>query len=130
VSNATVEPIEEVDQPDRDTDRHTNGKNVAWELLTFRRMVAPIIIQVLFWVGLGGLVVNSSWMVVAGIGSVAALRNAWGLLLLVAWCLAAVVSFIVGTLLLRLYCELAIVLFRCQESLHFLASHQKQEEEA
>ena len=67
------------------------------DYLTFEKMIAPILIQVIFWIGvvvvvLSGIVTLFS----AGFQGVIA-----GLLII-----------IVGPLVVRIYCELLIVLFR------------------
>ena len=67
------------------------------DYLTFEKMIAPILIQVIFWIGvvvvvLSGIVTLFS----AGVQGVIA-----GLLII-----------IVGPLVVRIYCELLIVLFR------------------
>ncbi len=28
--------------------------NTLWEILTFRRMISPVVLQILFWAGIGG----------------------------------------------------------------------------
>ncbi len=69
------------------------------DFLAFRRMITPVIIQVLFWMG----VVAS---VVAGVASIANRQPVLGLLLI-----------IVGPLVVRVYAELLILLFRINETL-------------
>ncbi len=126
-SNEALDELDEVRSPRQRPapKRGGDAKAVILELVTFRRMVAPLLIQVLFWVGLFCLLANSAWMVVAGVGSMVALRDGWGALLLALWGLGALFSLAVGTLLLRLWCELAIVLFRCHEALHVLATRKE-----
>jgi hypothetical protein len=68
------------------------------ELLTFRRMIAPIILQVLFWSAIGGVLYGAYVLIVLG---------NW------AWPLALVF----GTLLVRVMFELAILAFRTYDRL-------------
>lgn len=77
------------------------------EFLSFRRMITPLIIQGLFWVGTGfcalaGLVMIGGGLSASGGGSAVL----GGLVLLVA-----------GPAVVRVYCELLILLFRMNETL-------------
>jgi hypothetical protein len=78
------------------------------DYLTFRKMITPVIIQVLFWLGVVGVVVASLFQIVRGI-----LPNYGG----GAMVLRGLVILIVGPLLVRVYCELLILLFRMNETL-------------
>ncbi len=84
------------------------------DFLTFRRMVTPIIIQILFWVGvvlaiIGGIVMFFGGLI-GGIsdGDVGAIFGAL---------IGAPIATVVGLLLVRLYTELLIVIFRINETL-------------
>ncbi len=68
------------------------------EFFSFRQMVTPLIIQVLFWVGVAGSVVVG----LAALGD----SPLGGLLIIV-----------LGPLFVRIYCELLIVIFRIHDSL-------------
>ncbi len=70
----------------------------ALDILFFRRVLAPIIMQVLFWTGIGGALFGSWWLFHSG---------HW------AWSLALVF----GTLMTRLIFELGIIAFRSYEAL-------------
>ena len=71
------------------------------EYLTFRKMITPVIIQILFWLGLVVIVIG-------GIGSMFSAEGGFwaGLLILV-----------FGTIGWRIYCELIIVFFQMNKSL-------------
>ena len=69
-----------------------------WEILTFRRMVAPIILQVLFWAGIAGAIYGSYVLV---------RLDHW------AWWM----PLIFGTLVTRVIFEGAILLFRTYDRL-------------
>jgi hypothetical protein len=69
-----------------------------WEILTFRRMVAPIILQVLFWAGIAGTIYGSYVLV---------RLDHW------AWWM----PLIFGTLVTRVIFEGAILLFRTYDRL-------------
>ncbi len=69
-----------------------------WQILTFRRMVAPVVLQVLFWAGIGGTVYGAYVLVQLG---------HW------AWWMALVFG-VLGT---RVLFEGAILLFRTYDRL-------------
>lgn len=77
------------------------------DFLVFRRMITPIIIQIVFWIGVvacvvGGLVV----MFVIQLPAPKAQQFLCGLALL-----------LLGPLAVRVYCEIFIVLFRMNQTL-------------
>ncbi len=78
------------------------------DFLAFRKMITPTIIQIIFWLGVlvcvivaFGAIVGGSAMSGTGMGG-----PLYGLLILV-----------LGPVLVRVYCELLIVLFRIYDSL-------------
>lgn len=72
----------------------------------FRKMVTPIIIQILFWVGVIACVVG-------GIGMIALGEQYYGPKMP----LKGVLLIIFGPLVVRVYCEILIVFFRINETL-------------
>ena len=68
------------------------------EYLTFRRMITPVFIQVIFWIVVAAIVI-------AGIAIIADDRPGAGLL-----------TIIVGPLAARIYAELLIVIFRIHDN--------------
>jgi hypothetical protein len=68
------------------------------DFLTFRRMITPVVIQVIFWLGLVGVLVGSVVMMTEEV--------LLGLGMLVG-----------GPIVLRIYCELLILFFRVNETL-------------
>jgi hypothetical protein len=69
------------------------------EFFSFRRMITPVLIQVIFWLGV-------AISVIGGIGLIAGDRPGLGILWIV-----------IGPLVVRVYCELLIVIFRIHDSL-------------
>jgi hypothetical protein len=69
------------------------------EYLTFDKFITPVIIQIIFWIGLAGIVIMALLAIVNG----AALQ---GLLLL-----------IFGPIVLRIYTEILLVAFKMLEEL-------------
>ena len=78
------------------------------EFLSFRRMITPVIIQILFWVGvvlcvLGGLIsiIQGASAHYGGGGAV----------------LGGLLTMLLGPVLVRVYCEILIIFFRINETL-------------
>jgi len=79
------------------------------EFLSFRKMITPAIIKILFWVGvaasvIAGLVIIVNSFSAHGIGVLAGFFG--GLLCMVA-----------GAIIWRVYCELLILLFKMNDTL-------------
>ena len=68
------------------------------EFLSFRKMITPLFIQLIFWVGIVGIVINAlitfRYSVITGL-----------------------LFLIIGPLIWRIYCELVILFFRMYEEL-------------
>jgi len=76
------------------------------DLLTFKKMITPTIIQIIFWVGIIACVIGGIVGIVVG-----AVRNtATGVLY-------GLVALIVGPLAVRIYCESLILVFRINDTL-------------
>jgi hypothetical protein len=73
---------------------------------SFRKMVTPVIIEILFWVGVIFCIVAGLIFIGAGIKGGLAQSVFSGVLLL-----------IFGPLVVRVYCEILIVFFRINETL-------------
>ena len=83
------------------------GRSDIMEFLTFRKMITPVIIQVVFWVG----VVIS---IILGLLSIAAGMSRFGSGALV---IVGLLYIFIGPVVVRIYCELLILFFRMNESL-------------
>ena len=68
------------------------------EFLSFRKMITPLFIQVIFWIGIVGIVINALMFMRFSVFT--------GLIIL-----------IIGPLMWRIYCELVILFFRMYEEL-------------
>jgi hypothetical protein len=86
--------------------------NAFVDFLLFRRMLTPILIQVVFWIGVGYFALTGGATLVGTL----LLRgiDLWTIVLAV---LAALAQLILGPLLLRVGCEAILVLFRIHETL-------------
>lgn len=78
------------------------------DFLAFRKMITPLVIQVLFWLGVVGAVLMGLFTLVTADG----LQKIVGLGILVG-----------GPFVVRIYCELLIVLFKIHESLTDIADN-------
>jgi hypothetical protein len=70
------------------------------EFLRFEKMITPVVIEVLFWVGVVATVIGA--IVIMSRGGIAILGG--------------VIFLVLGPLMVRIYCELLILLFRIFES--------------
>ncbi|MBT9141436.1 MAG: hypothetical protein DDT30_02028 [Dehalococcoidia bacterium] len=79
------------------------------EFLSFRRMLTPVIIKVVFWIGVVVCVIMGLLMIIEGI-------DMWG------WggegmVLSGILVLFLGPLAVRIYCEILIVIFRILDEL-------------
>jgi len=74
------------------------------DFLNFNKMITPMVIKILFWVGVGFSVLSGLFIMFNGGASV----------------ILGLFVMVIGPLLTRVYCELLIVFFKVQESLHSL----------
>ena len=72
------------------------------EYLTFRKMITPVIIQVIFWIGIACIVVGALMTMASSVVT--------GLLIL-----------LFGPIALRVYCEILIVLFKIHANVETIA---------
>jgi len=86
--------------------------------LNFERMITPIIIKILFWIGLiasaiSGVVIFIS-LLIMGISD-----GSFGAIILgfLGGIVAGILSFVLGALVTRIYSELLILIFQINESL-------------
>ena len=79
------------------------------EFLSFRKFVTPAVIQVIFWLGILGVIAGSIIQMTAG---------GWAVLF-------GFISLILGSLLVRVWCELIILLFRIYDSLRGIEGKDK-----
>lgn len=80
------------------------------EYLAFRKMVVPVIIQVIFWVMTGGIVL-------AGIAFLAMSVLSGSVQAILMGIAACAVGIPICVLMVRVYCELLIVVFRINDNL-------------
>jgi hypothetical protein len=85
---------------------------------SFERMITPVIIKILFWIGFIGSIISGIVVfvgsLISGISDGAFSSIALGLLV---GALGGVLTFGLGALFTRIYCELMILAFRINETL-------------
>ena len=74
------------------------------DFLSFRKMITPVIIQLVFWAGIAACVIGGLVLLAGGAG----LRGAGAILL--------------GPLVVRVWCETVIVMFKINDALQDIRS--------
>lgn len=74
-----------------------------WDILTFKKMLSPILLQILFWGGVGGTLYGAIWLL---------MRGNW----------AGWMALIFGLVGVRFIFEIAILAFRNYEALSEIRS--------
>jgi hypothetical protein len=119
----TQDEIHDHDDDDSDDDirrrpiRKSASQTGIADLLMFRRMIAPYLIIILFWLLLVLAVLGGLAMIVGGL-----LRGGQDGF---AGAVAGVISLIVGPIAVRLWCEVLIVVFRINETLTDIRNEMK-----
>lgn len=80
----------------------------AKDFLAFRRMITPLIIQIIFWIGIGICEIAG----IAGIINGVLKRYGGGRLVLY-----SILLLVLGPIVVRIYCEMLIIFFRMNETL-------------
>jgi len=87
------------------------------DFLVFRKMITPMVIQILFWIGVGICVI---WGLITLVNGATSSYGGGGQVLL------GLVVLLIGPLLVRIYCELLILLFRMNETLTDISNSVRQ----
>ena len=77
------------------------------DFLKFRKMFTPVIIQILYWIGVGV-------SVIAGLVQIGTAFSRYGSAVSV---LTGLLTIVLGPVVVRIYCELLILFFRMNETL-------------
>ena len=78
------------------------------DFLTFRRMITPVIIQIIFWIGVALCVIVGLIDIVRG----ATADFGGGIQVL-----TGLITLLLGPVFVRVYCEILILMFRMNENL-------------
>lgn len=98
------------------------------EFLTFRKMITPIVVQIIFWIGIVVSVIGG----ISLIGSGAAGYGAYGMygeIIATTRVLSGLLLLFLGPLVIRIYCELLILFFRMNETLTEIRNNTEQRSE-
>ncbi len=89
------------------------------DFLDFRKMITPMIIKILFWIGTGISILFGFGLIIAGIaaGGEASRYGYQGGVPSGVLVLAGLLQIVFGPLLVRLSCELTMVFFRIYDTL-------------
>lgn len=85
------------------------------QFISFDKMITPTIIKILFYVGVAISALSAIILIFSGLGQM--FSGFGGGFIGFLMILLGLVSFVVGTLMSRIYCELLIVVFKMQEAL-------------
>jgi len=77
------------------------------DYLTFRRFITPVVIQIIFWIGVAVCVIRGITMIAASAG---AFGGAIGIV-------GGLIVLFVGPIAVRVICELIMAVFRIHEAL-------------
>ncbi|WP_217587536.1 DUF4282 domain-containing protein [Lentibacillus saliphilus] len=78
------------------------------KFLKFEKMITPIFIQIVFWVGFLGSIVGGLFMIGYGI-----ISDSAGFIEII----SGFLGMIIGPIIIRIYCEMLIVIFKMQGAL-------------
>ena len=80
------------------------------EFLTFRKFIAPVVIQIVFWLGVVAVIILGILAIIQG-GRAGGRYGAEAIV-------GGILLVILGPIVVRLYCEIIIVLFRLYDTLN------------
>lgn len=78
------------------------------DFLSFRKMITPILIQIIFWIGVALCVIGGIVMIIMG-----AIKPYGG----VGTVFLGLAYIFIGPIVVRVYCEILIIFFRMNETL-------------
>lgn len=76
--------------------------------LNFDKMITPLIIKIIFWIGIAFSVLTGLMMIISGIAS----YYGGGIQVIM-----GLITIVLGPLFVRIYCELLIIFFKMHETL-------------
>jgi hypothetical protein len=83
------------------------------EFITFKRMITPILIQIVFWLAVVAIVIGGAITAVVGLTQIGGRTPAAGITGVV----GGIAIILFGPLVARIYAEILIVIFRINETL-------------
>lgn len=94
-----------------------SGGGILWDLLTFDRLISGPLIHLIYWSGLGVIVLGAFGAIGAAVGVVLSDDDIIGKLLALPVSIAGVLVCIALVLLWRSFCEFYVAIFRISEDL-------------
>ena len=107
-------------RPSRKTSKLGNSNAFLWDLLTFNRLLTGPVVHLIYWAGLGVIVLIGFGMAGAAIGLAIREGDIMGLLLAFPVLIMALLAMAVLTLLWRAFCEFYVAVFRISDDLRAL----------
>ena len=90
------------------------------DILSFKKMITPMVIAIVFWIGVAVTIVSA---IISFFGGIALMVNGQvggGILSI----FLSVVYLVVGPIIIRIYCELIMIFFRIYETLVEIRNNQ------
>lgn len=94
-----------------------SGGGILWDLLTFDRLISGPLIHLIYWSGLGVIVLGAFGAIGAAVGVVLSDDDIIGKLLALPVSIAGVLVCVALVLLWRSFCEFYVAIFRISEDL-------------
>lgn len=97
-----------------------SGGGVLWDLLTFDRLISGPLIHLIYWAGLGVIVLGAFGAIGAAVGVVLSDEDIMGKLLALPVSVAGLLVCVALIMLWRSFCEFYVAIFRISEDLRAL----------
>src|SRR4051812_49058172 len=103
--------------PNRTPARRGPASAAFWDLLTFDRLLTGPVIHLIYWAGLGVIVLIGFFIVGAAVGTALREQGIWAALLAIPVVVAGALVFAALVLLWRAFCEFYVVIFRISDDI-------------
>ncbi|MES2033320.1 MAG: DUF4282 domain-containing protein [Pseudomonadota bacterium] len=97
-----------------------SGGGILWDLLTFDRLISGPLIHLIYWAGLGVIVLGAFGAIGAAVGVVLSDEDIMGKLLALPVSVAGLLVCVALIMLWRSFCEFYVAIFRISEDLRAL----------
>ena len=114
--------------PGRGFGLRANRHGWLWDILTFERMITGPVIHIVYWAGLGVIVVAAFGVVGASIGIAVREKSLETVLLAIPALVGGLLLVVAGGLLWRAFCEFYVVIFRIGDDLGALRRAAEEEQ--
>lgn len=106
--------------PARPSKKRSTGGALLWDLLTFDRLMTGPVIHLIYWAGLGVIILGAFGAIGAAIGVALQDTNVVGKLLAIPVVVAGLLVWAALVLLWRSFCEFYVAIFRIADDLRAL----------